>query len=346
MSRFAVDCARTLVSALCLLLFSMIGSAAAADSVRGTFTVKGKTLVWKQVYVSRTSNPAEAGSKYLVVLVTDVPVAEADRRPARLRELATAGKLHAVRVTLKEGFDAVTATPYHGAIDDNGQATKGGAIIDLQAYNEKQLEAQIKSRPLGQEWHFNATLQAAVVPTTSTAEDFSDAVPVVAPTGIERSTEVEAGAPKDPTALKRALGRHGYEYTGEGFNRAVMDGNLDAVSLFLKLGMNPDTKAENGYQVLMSAVMGCTREPAGDRLGIVKALLGAKAAVDPKDMNGSTPLLWAVSGQCPTDFARVLVAAGANVNVKAKGGGTPLMLAKVFQQAELVALLQKAGAKE
>ena len=56
--------------------------------------------------------------------------------------------------------------------------------------------------------------------------------------------------------------------------------------------------------------------------------MAGKAAVDPKDENGSTPLLWSVTAQCPTDFARALLAAGANPNVKAKGGGTPLMLAK------------------
>jgi uncharacterized protein len=110
--------------------------------------------------------------------------------------------------------------------------------------------------------------------------------------------------------------------------------------------MNPDAKDSINSPALMSAVTMCTREPAGTRIEIVKALLSAKAAVDPKDENGSTPLLWSVTAQCPTDFARALLAAGANPNVKAKGGGTPLMLAKVFQRADLVALLQKAGAKQ
>jgi ankyrin repeat protein len=80
-------------------------------------------------------------------------------------------------------------------------------------------------------------------------------------------------------------------------------------------------------------------------LGILQALIGAKATIDVKDDNGSSPLLWSVTAQCPTDFARALVAAGADVNVKAKGGGTPLMLAKVFQRADLVELLVKAGAR-
>jgi ankyrin repeat protein len=142
------------------------------------------------------------------------------------------------------------------------------------------------------------------------------------------------------------LGKLGYEYTGEAFSHAVKDGNLDAVTLFLQIGMSPDSKDSLNSPVLMSAVTMCTTEPQGTRIEIVKALLAAKAAVDPKDENGSTPLLWSVTAQCPTDFARALIAGGANPNVKAKGGGTPLMLAKVFQRADLIALLEKAGAKQ
>ena len=155
-----------------------------------------------------------------------------------------------------------------------------------------------------------------------------------------------AGGAKDATALKRTLGKLGYEYTGEAFSHAVKDGNLDAVTLFLQIGISPDSKDSIGSPVLMSAVTMCTTEPAGARIEILKALLAAKAAVDPKDENGSTPLLWSVTAQCPTDFARALLGAGANPNVKAKGGGTPLMLAKVFQRTDLVALLEKAGAKQ
>ncbi len=125
----------------------------------------------------------------------------------------------------------------------------------------------------------------------------------------------------------------------------MKDGNLDAVTLFLQIGINPDAKDSIGAPVLMSAVTMCTTEPAGARIEILKALLAAKAVVDPKDDNGSTPLLWSVTAQCPTDFARALLAAGANPNVKAKGGGTPLMLAKVFQRADLIALLEKSLAR-
>lgn len=329
-----------------LSTMSVATAAAAADTTTGTFTVQGKTHIFKHVSVTKTADPAKPSVSYLVILVSDVPVTAEDRKVARLTDLAKTGKVRAVRIVWKEGFDSVTATPFHAALADNGQPTTGGAIIDLQAYDDKRLESHIKSKALGQDWHFNATLKADVLPAPWDAEDFKDPVPVVAPTGLERDTKVEKGPAPNATELKRTLGRHGYEYTGEAFTNAVKDGNLDAVALFLKLGMSADTKDSGGYPVLMSAAMMCTRDPMNGRVDIVKALLAAKATVDPRDQNGSTPLLWAVSTQCQSEMVAAFIAAGANVNAKAKGGGTPMMFAKVYNRADLIAMLQKAGAKE
>jgi hypothetical protein len=331
------------VSLVLLWLLLCAPAARAADTVVGTFTVKGKTHILKHVYVTRAMGVEKAA--WLVVLVSDAPIDAASRRTATLAELAKAGRVHAVRVVWSEGFDRLVATPFHGAIDDNGQPTTGGAIIDLQAYDEKQLKAKITSKPLGQDWHFSATVSAMVSPTTLTDEHAKDAIPVLAPTGVERDTRVEKDERVDPTQGKRTLGRLGYPYNDASFIQAIQDGNLEAVRLFLRLGTSPNVKGDIGEHALINAVTMCTREPAGDRLAILQTLLAAKAIVDVKDENGSSPLLWSVTAQCPTDFARALVAAGANVNVKAKGGGTPLMLAKVFNRTDLVELLVKAGAK-
>ena len=70
------------------------------------------------------------------------PIDAASRHTAPLIALANTGGVHAVRVIWSEGLDRVIATPFHGAVDDNGQATTGGAIIDLRAYDEKQLEGE------------------------------------------------------------------------------------------------------------------------------------------------------------------------------------------------------------
>jgi hypothetical protein len=333
---FAITCTFLLLHGL---------PALAADTVRGTFVVNGKTHILKQVYVTRSVEPDSPTTAYLSVLVSDVPVDASSRTTTPLAELAAAGRVHAVRVVWSEGLDRVVTTPFAAGVDDNGQPTTGGAIIDLQKYDESRLDAKITSKMLGQAWHFSASLSAAVVRAALTDERRRDTVTVVPPTGLERDTKVEQDGRVDPLADKRALGRLGYVFETDGFTQAVTDGNLEAVRLFLRLGTSPNVKDSSDTFALISAVTMCTREPQGDRLAILQAMLAAKATVDVKDDNGSSPLLWSVNGQCPTDFARALVAAGANVNVKAKGGATPLMLATVFNRADLIALLVQAGAK-
>ena len=112
-----------------------------------------------------------------------------------------------MRVVWKEGFDSLTATPYHNALEDNGQPTTGGAQINLQAYDDKRLEAQESTRnSLGQDWHFKATLKAAIGTMTFDGEDFRDPVPVVAPGGLERDKTGAAGGRRRAPARWRREG--------------------------------------------------------------------------------------------------------------------------------------------
>ncbi len=64
------------------------------------------------------------------------------------------------------------------------------------------------------------------------------------------------------------------------------------------------------------------------------------------DQNGSTALLWAVQGGCSADSVKALLKAGANPNVRAKAGATPLMFAELFKRTELADILKAAGAKK
>ena len=332
------------VGALFLVLSSLAVLSAAGDTVQGTLTVNGKTRVLKYVYVTRATDPAKPHVNYLVILASDAEIPASSRLPPALTDLAKRGQIHAVRVIWKEGTDGLTATPFHNEVEGSGQITEGGAMIDLRAYNEKRLSAKINSKPLGQTWHFNATLEADVVPVALTKEDVAEPVPIVPPTtDVERDTRVEADD-TDALSMKRTLGRLKFAATEEGFLQAVNEGSLQAVQLFLRLKMNPSAVVED-MPLLMSAVLHCTSEPAAERVEIIKALVAAHAKVDVADENGSTPLLWSVNTNCPTDVARVLIEAGANVNVKAKGGATPMMLAKVFNRADLIKLLQAHGAK-
>jgi hypothetical protein len=150
--------------ALALLALAFAGAVPvhAADQVVGTLTVKGKTTRLTHVYVVRSDERAGKDA-YLVVLLADGPIAEGDRVPARLRALAAAGSVHGIRVAWKEGFSGVQATPYDNRVGQLGIPTTEGHLIDLTAYDEQRLEATLHTRMLGQDWHYNARVKAAVV---------------------------------------------------------------------------------------------------------------------------------------------------------------------------------------
>ena len=60
--------------------------------------------------------------------------------------------------------------------------------------------------------------------------------------------------------------------------------------------------------------------------------------------NGTTPLVGAVQS-CSVAAVRALVDAGSDLTAKSNGGTTALQLAKIYQRADVVAMLEKAGAK-
>ena len=153
--------------------------------------------------------------------------------------------------------------------------------------------------------------------------------------------------------------------------KASWDGDLPIVQYLIAKGANINARASDTKETaLMNAV---TR----GHTDVIKALLEAKADVTPRnsfDFNafttavaagkqdiagllldagakigdgasGLTPLAFAVSSG-NIDMIRFLVERGADVNAKMKDGTTPLKLAKKGDQAEIVALLEAAGAKQ
>ena len=62
-------------------MFAVAAPASAQDSVLGTFTVNGKTTRFTNVYATMETSPIEASEKYLMLLVTNVPVGPATDRP-------------------------------------------------------------------------------------------------------------------------------------------------------------------------------------------------------------------------------------------------------------------------
>jgi len=76
---------------------------------------------------------------------------------------------------------------------------------------------------------------------------------------------------------------------------------------------------------------------------IVKLLLEAGADVNVKNKDGETALMKA-SYNGYTEIVKMLIDAGADVNIKDRYGTTALMLASLYGYTEIVELLIKAGA--
>jgi uncharacterized protein len=329
---------RSLLAGFVVLSLLAATGLLAADQVVGTLTVKGKPIQLKHVAVSVQKDPEDAERSWLVILASDVAVADSDRGLARLAELAAAGKLKAVRVLMLEGADAVFAVPYHEALGTSGKRGLEHPSIDIDRYDETRFEGTIKSKMLGQEWFFEAHVRADVV-----RRGVAELEGTAAELGASGSG---AGSSNPQTQQKLELARLGYEYTEEMFPHAISDGNVTAVKLFLALGMSPNTKDQSSEQPLAQAVTQCAYEHEAEAVEMAKALLAAGAKVDAGAKDGITPLLSAAQYCKGVELVEMLLAAGANVNTKAPGGATPLMFAKIFAKKEIEAVLRKAGAHD
>jgi hypothetical protein len=327
-----------------LFLLALPGLAA-KDQVTGTFTVQGKTTVLRHVYASLDADPGDPGTKYVVLLLSDEPIAEEDRRSSRIAELAREGRLHAVKVRWRVGYDDLAAVPYHQAVAETGTTVRGMGKIDLKAFDDDNVDAKVGSRRLGQDWHYSAHVKAALR-HGGTAE-IEPAMKVEMEKGTRsHSMQPQPGEAGDPIlAIKKQLGQQGYEFDTPNLIHAIHEGDVAAVRLFMKGGMDPNFVAkDDGRHPMLIAAMSCSLEDNSKATPILLALLQAKGDPDAKDDNNSTALLWAASS-CDAEVIRAMIKAGADVNARAKGSATPLMMAEVSNRTEIAEILKAAGAK-
>jgi hypothetical protein len=320
-------------TALFLLLLAGVSLPALGDDALGTLTVKGKTTILREVAAAEQADPEGPSERWLVILASDRKVAEGDRRIARLAELARDGKLHAVRILWHVGTDELRVVPYDAALSQSGRMGHEKPTINFRSYPSGRLDAELWSKMLGQDWHFHANVKAFIA---------SEGIVELEP---EAEESAEAAAPGAGGDKKIALGKLGYEYTEEFFGHAVSDGNLDAVRLFIQIGMSPNAHKKGGGHPMLVASWLCGIEPdKKPRSAILEALVAGGGDVKAKDENSSTPLLLAVQTGCTPAAVAALLKAGADPSAKAKGGATPLMFAEKFQRTEIAEMLRKAGA--
>lgn len=120
------------------------------------------------------------------------------------------------------------------------------------------------------------------------------------------------------------------------------DGGLEFLKLTLANGA--DVRSLDSYNGT-----GLIRAADRGRVEIIRELLKTDIKIDHINNLGWTALLEAIilgsGGKNHTDVVRLLVDAGANVNLADRNGVTPLQHARQRQFQEIISILEKAGAR-
>lgn len=131
--------------------------------------------------------------------------------------------------------------------------------------------------------------------------------------------------------IRKALQAEQIEYSKEGFFRAAELGNERAIAIFLKTGIDLETKNPAGWTPLIVAC-------AGGKLKAAIELINAGANLNAGDAQGLTSLHWAAFRGYPK-LTELLLEKGADVNAHSNLGLTPLSQAVMSGHAEIVGIL-------
>jgi len=143
----------------------------------------------------------------------------------------------------------------------------------------------------------------------------------------------------DPWQVSQAIKKieaAGYKLNAEYFIPKVINNEIEWVKTFLKAGIDPNTKDNDGWTALMKAAENGHKE-------VVELLLKNGADVNAKDNDGWTALMKAAKNG-HKEIVELLLKNGADVNAKDNDGGTALMGAAWWGHKEIVELLLKNGA--
>lgn len=130
--------------------------------------------------------------------------------------------------------------------------------------------------------------------------------------------------------------RLGYNFTPQGFLKAVENDNHEAVRVFLSSGVDLEVKDERGWTPLLIAT-------ANGKGNLAQLLINSGARLIARDINGYTPLHWAAFLGM-SNIAVLLISKNADVNSQSKFKWTPLMQACTRGHLSVSTLLVAAGA--
>lgn len=326
--------------AVAALLLFVAGSAFAADGgkANGTFVVGKNRKALTHSYV------VEKNALLKIVLATG-PLANAAIYDEKALQKAVAdGKISAVVVRLDEDREADSAFFFDSELPAGLEVRQVGKFKPWKS-RDRMLAGRVTMSDDGYSWSYDASFEAPIVVQVQIVEALS-----------ENATPAEH-------ALWR-LKQMEIDYDEAGFRDAIVDGNADAVSLFLTAGMPVETggalreavdrghtevakilinhgadvndKDSYGQSLVMTAV-------SANHPGVLDALIAAKADVSAPNQYRITPLAVAAE-QGHLHSVKALIAAGAKVNARGTSGGTALSVAILRGYKEIVEALLAANA--
>ena len=325
------------IALLILIAAVPLTAASTQGKATGSLTVNGKSTPLRYAYVIEKN-------ALLRVLLSSQPIREADLLSSTALTEAVDGDFAAVAIQLDEQRHADEAYFFADGVPA-GLSVRETATFKASKSTATNLAGKAVMKDPGFSFGFEATFDAPI----THAPEVVDPLP--------------ADASKADHARWR-LKQMELEFNESTYRIQVLNGNADAVKLFLEAGMPVDTEdalrmavEQKHLDVAKLLIAGGANVNARDEYGasivmrstdtgnaeIVKALIDAGADVNVANAYKITPLASAAE-QGHLDIVRLLLASGAKVNARNTAGGTALQVAVLRGYGEIVRALIDAGA--
>lgn len=155
-------------------------------------------------------------------------------------------------------------------------------------------------------------------------------------TRLHAPPQVDTGWNSVWEAAKLEIEKLGVSYSREGMLKACEGGKTEAVTLFLKSGMDADTLDERQWTPLMISAYNGNRDMAA-------LLINKGADIRHKDLGGYTPLHWAAFNGF-VNVVELLLDKQAEVDARSKHGWTALLQAATRGHLSVTQMLIARGA--
>jgi hypothetical protein len=146
---------------------------------------------------------------------------------------------------------------------------------------------------------------------------------------------------------KAYLAGEGVDVLPDNLTQQIVTGNVKGVDALVVMGVDVNAKGDMPQTSLEMATMTCAggRVKPEDTVHIMSTLLSAGANPNAIGMEGMGGVLTMASQQCAAPVVKLLLGAGAKLDVRTPQGFTPLSMALLVKNYDAASALIAGGAK-